>query len=414
MVNKWENKPILEYVDLLQGLTYSPENVKDFGLLVLRSSNIQNGMLAFDDCVFVDCKIDDSKYVQPRDILICVRNGSSALIGKSCVIDKPYNATFGAFMSVLRGDKTGYIAQIFASGIVQSQIRNRSSATINQITKRDFEEIIIPIPIDEAEQRAIAKALSDVDAYIVKLEKLIAKRRHIKQGTMQELLTAKRRLPGFSGEWLNKTLGDVGTITGSGVDKKINTNEEPVTLLNYLDVYRYAYIKQRMLHQNVTAKREKLLQCNVLKGDVFFTPTSETADDIARTAVSVEDMSGVAYSYHVVRLRPYENYNGEFIKYACDTAEVGKQTARLADGSGTRYVISLPNFREHITIRVPPTKNEQTAIAEILSDMDAEIDALTAKLNKARHIKQGMMQELLTGKIRLVGQGTSTKTAKAK
>jgi len=134
MVGSWKQKPLLECVDLLQGLTYSPDNVKNHGLLVLRSSNIQNGALSFRDCVFVDCVIDETKYVQPADILVCVRNGSSALIGKSCVINQHYNATFGAFMSVLRGDATGYIAHIFTSEIVQSQIRNRSNATINQIT----------------------------------------------------------------------------------------------------------------------------------------------------------------------------------------------------------------------------------------------------------------------------------------
>ena len=198
-----------------------------------------------------------------------------------------------------------------------------------------------------------------------------------------------------------KKLKEVGIITGSGVDKKINDNEEFVTLLNYLDVYRYTYIRRKLLNHITTAKHEKLLQCSVRKGDVFFTPSSETADDIAKTAVAAEDMNDVVYSYHVVRLRPFENFDGEFIKFACETAAFIEQTTRLADGSGTRYVISLPNFRERLEIAVPPTKDEQTAIAAILSDMDAEIDALTVKLNKLRNIKQGMMSELLTGRIRL-------------
>lgn len=193
-IGEWAIKPLLECCDLLQGLTYSPDNVQSFGLLVLRSSNIQGGQLSFNDCVFVNCTVDESKYVQPNDILICVRNGSSALIGKSCVIDKTYNATFGAFMSVLRGDSTGYIAHVFKSDIVQNQIRNRSSATINQITKRDFEDIRIPIPPTQDEQTAIASILSDMDVEIEQLEKKLAKYRLIKQGMMQELLTGRIRL----------------------------------------------------------------------------------------------------------------------------------------------------------------------------------------------------------------------------
>lgn len=191
---EWTTKPLLECCDLLQGLTYSPNNVQSHGLLVLRSSNIQGGQLAFDDCVYVDCIVDEMKYVKPKDILICVRNGSSALIGKSCVIDKAYNATFGAFMSVLRGDTTGYIAHIFGSDVVQQQIRNRSNATINQITKRDFEEIKIPVPYCEEEQIAIASILSDMDAEIDALNTKLDKFRNIKQGMMSELLTGRIRL----------------------------------------------------------------------------------------------------------------------------------------------------------------------------------------------------------------------------
>jgi type I restriction enzyme S subunit len=269
---------------------------------------------------------------------------------------------------------------------------------LNLTNIRRLNVLFPPLP----EQCRIAAVLSDTDTLIAALEKLIAKKRAIKQGTMQELLTGKRRLPGFSGEWVEKPLGEIGIITGSGVDKKINADEESVTLLNYLDVYRHTYIKRNMLCHVVTAKNDKVTQCNVLEGDIFFTPTSETADDIAKTAVAIEDMKGVVYSYHVVRLRPYEEYNGKFIKYACDTSLFAKQATRMADGSGTRYVISLPNFREQLIIQTPPTISEQTAIASILSDMDAEIDSLTAKLNKLKHIKQGMMSELLTGRIRLV------------
>ena len=137
-------------------------------------------------------------------------------------------------MSVLRGDTTGYLAHMFACDVVQQQIRNRSSATINQITKRDFEDIKIPIPCDEKEQRTIAAALSDVDAYITALENLIAKKRNIKKGTMQELLTGKRRLPGFSGEWENLNLAANSTI-------KARIGWQGLTTEEYLDE-GYAYL----------------------------------------------------------------------------------------------------------------------------------------------------------------------------
>ena len=219
----------------------------------------------------------------------------------SVMFDEIDNCVFSGF--VLRGrpktDKldVGYCQYAFMTDDIRKAIMSGCTYTTRALTNgTQLSSIEIQLP-DKPEQRRIAEVLSDTDALIAALEKLIAKKRAIKQGAMQELLTGKRRLPEFSGEWVEKLLGAIGTITGSGVDKKINVEEEPVTLLNYLDVYRYNYIKRKMLHHVVTTKREKIVQCSVLKGDVFFTPTSETADDIAKTAVAIENMDGVVYSY---------------------------------------------------------------------------------------------------------------------
>ena len=102
----WIDQNLLDSVSLIQGLTYTPEDVKEYGVLVLRSSNIQENRLALDDNVYVKMHISPDKYIQEGDILICVRNGSSKLIGKSCKLGKMPDTSFGAFMAVLRGDKT--------------------------------------------------------------------------------------------------------------------------------------------------------------------------------------------------------------------------------------------------------------------------------------------------------------------
>jgi len=175
----------------------------------------------------------------------------------------------------------------------------------------------------------------------------------------------------------------------------------PAEVSRVLDVYRNTYIKRSLLSHTVTASNEKIKNCSIQKGDVFFTPTSEIPDDIAKTAVSLETMNDVVYSYHLVRLRPYVDHNGEFIKFACDTNDFAQQAERFADGSGTRYVISIKKFNA-MTVLIPPTLTEQTAIATILSDMDSEIETLQAKLVKIKMVKQGAMQDLLTGKIRLI------------
>jgi len=217
---------------------------------------------------------------------------------------------------------------------------------------------------------------------------------------MQELLTGKRRLPGFTGEWVKKKLGEIGSITGAGVDKKIRKNEIPVRLLNYMDVYKKDFLYNKDVRFNTTAPKIKLDQCSVKKGDVFFTPSSELQTDIAISAVAMEDMPGVVYSYHIVRFRLHENWDLKFRTYIFKTSKFLHQAERVAEGSGKRYVISLKKFRE-LEVYYPENIEEQQAIAQILSDMDAEIEALEKKKAKYEKIKKGLMEQLLTGKIRL-------------
>ncbi len=206
----------------------------------------------------------------------------------------------------------------------------------------------------------------------------------------------------FSGEWETKRLGDIGEISGAGVNKKIIVNEESVRLVNYLDVYNKSFLYSKDLTHEVTAKPDQIRRCAVERGDVFFTPSSEVPDDIGCSAVAMEDIPDGVYSYHVVRLRLKTDWDIIFRAYVFNTKEFLDQASRQCDGSGTRYVISLPKFRD-MTVRFPPTIEEQQAIAEVLSDVDGLINALDALIAKKRAIKQATMQQLLTGKRRLPG-----------
>ena len=204
----WDKSKLLDHVSLVQGLTYTPENVKPTGTLVLRSSNIQNGRLSLNDNVYVNAYVPEEKMVAQGDILVCVRNGSSALIGKSCVLPELKYTTFGAFMSVLRGDTTGYFAKLFESNIVQEQVRGRSNATINQITKNDFQSIQVTVP-DKPEQEEIARTLSQFDTYIDDLAELIEKKKGIRDGALEDLISGRTRLDGYDYEWQEGKIGDV-------------------------------------------------------------------------------------------------------------------------------------------------------------------------------------------------------------
>jgi type I restriction enzyme S subunit len=269
------------------------------------------------------------------------------------------------------------------------------------LSRSDILNKQIAVPPTVTEQNSIASSLSDVDALIISLEKLIAKKRAIKQGAMQELLTGKRRLPGFSGKWETKKLGEIGEITGAGIDKKSRPNEVPVKLVNYLDVFRKDFIYSKDLNHWVTAPTAQAQRCAVKKGDVFFTPSSEMRWDIGISAVAMEDIPDAGYSYHVDRLRLFDDWDLAFRTYIFKTKNFLDQAETICEGSGKRYVISLTKFRE-LTVKYSVNKTEQTAIANILSDMDTEINSLEQKRDKYIMLKQGMMQVLLTGKVRLI------------
>jgi type I restriction enzyme S subunit len=378
-----------------------------FGIPFVMANNIRGGHVDLSNCAFIRKEQADSLqkgFSRPGDVLLTHK----ATIGNTALVkDIPFEyimltpqVTYYRVADPAQLSNI-YLRQFFDSSAFQSVLLTMSGGgTRSYIGITAQLQLPVILPPTKAEQEAIAEALSDVDALIESLKQLLAKKRQLKQGAMQELLTGKKRLPGFSDAWAMKRLGEMGEIAGAGVDKKIRNGERPVRLINYMDVYRQDFIYGTDLDHWVTAPQHQVRRCAVQKGDVFFTPSSETRDDIANSAVAMEDISDASYSYHLVRLRLREPWDLRFRAYAFKTREFFDQAETLCDGSGTRYVISLSKFRG-ISIKVPPP-DEQTAIAAILSDMDDEIAVLEAKLAKARQLKQGMMQELLTGRLRLV------------
>ena len=178
-----------EVADFLQGLTYSPSDVSVSGYLVLRSSNIQNGILSFDDCVYVDKKVDESLQVKCDDVIMCVRNGSKALVGKTALI--PPNmpmTTWGAFMMIIRSKLNDtYIFHYLNSQMFFSQVfKDTGTATINQITKGILNECRLPLP-PETERKQISRMLSSFDAKIQNAEKCLDVLVELKKALLQQL-----------------------------------------------------------------------------------------------------------------------------------------------------------------------------------------------------------------------------------
>ena len=188
---EWEEITLGDIGDNLIGLTYSPDDVcEESGTLVLRSSNIKDGKLVFYDNVFVSCEVSPKIMIRKGDIVICARNGSSQLIGKAALVaDAIENCTFGAFMTVFRCNNYQFVFQLLQTSIYREQISKTLGARINQLTSKSLQAITFQIPIDEAEQTAIANILSTADCEIELLEQEVVQWQTKKKSLMQLLLT---------------------------------------------------------------------------------------------------------------------------------------------------------------------------------------------------------------------------------
>ena len=311
----------------------------------------------------------------------------------SVMLDDPCDTVFSGF--VLRGrPRDGrldyrYKQYCFAPTAIRSQIVSLATYTTRALTNgRSLSTVWIAVP-PKPEQRAIAEALSDANALIESLEQLVTKKRQIKQGAMQELLTGKKRLPGFSAEWEVKRVSELGEIV---------TGATPHTDNATFWGDRYPWITPT----DISADRDMDTSDRMITQEGLNSVRMLPASTVLVTCIASIGKNAIlktkgACNQQINAVIPDGSYSAEFLYYLF---EFNTQYILANAGTTATSIVSKATF-SGLAFEVPrPT--EQTAIATILSDMDAEIAALDAKLSKARQIKQGMMQELLTGRIRLL------------
>lgn len=372
----WDAVSLGELGQALIGLTYAPSDVSNDGTLVLRSSNIQNDALAFTDNVFVTCPIPEKIMVRPGDVLICVRNGSADLIGKTALLDdRVIGMTFGAFMAVFRSEIGPLVNYCFQSSIMKRQINEHLGATINQITNKSLNSFKVPLPRRREEQQAIAEALTDVDAAIDGVTRLLAKKRDLRTAAMQRLLTGDARLADFDEPWVETSIaamvrhhsGNSGLIKGKLAQNPVS-GFFPGYSASGQDVWleRFEHDGDAIIVSAVGSR------C----GKSFLAKGKWSA--IANTHVIWPDPKKVDIRFLLLFL------NDE------DYWEKG--------GSGQPFILFKKTFAK--TILLPPIE-EQAAIADVLQDIDDEISSISARLTKMKALKQAMMQALLTGRVRL-------------
>jgi type I restriction enzyme S subunit len=344
--------------------------------------------------------------ILPRGTLLMALYGQGKTRGKVAVlgIEAATNQACAA-ISLSRGVSSAFVLHFLGSRY--EAIRNLSN-TGNQENLNSSLVRSIPILLPQrAEQEAIAEGLSDADAFIASLEQLLAKERQLKQAAMQDLLAGKKRLRGFSGAWEERPIGDLFNFSGGFTASRDQLSSDGHCYLHYGDIHTStkSFVDVRSEHEDIPKLDVPLKRVSPLSllgdGDVVFVDASEDDEGTSRHVVIIntDGIPFISGLHTIVAKSKTDALDHQYRRYCFQTSAVKSQFRFFAVGTKVSG-ISKTNIAK-VTLPVPSVP-EQRAIATILSDMDSEIAALEAKLAKTRNVKQGMMQELLTGRIRLV------------
>lgn len=377
-----------------QGLT-TAEYLNTGDYFLVTGTDFLNGFIDWNNCVHVEKeRYDQDKYIQLQvDDILVTKDGT---IGKVAIVDKivkPTTLNSGVFVIRPFGKSfyAKYLFYILRSGHFADFLSKLTAgSTINHLYQKDFVRYTFPAPPNLEEQRLIADILSDTDILIQNLKTLVVKKKGIKQGAMQELLTGKKRLKGFTDKWEIKTIGDIGNVKMCKRIFSYQTKDEgevPFYKIGTFGKEANSYITKRLFNEF------KNKYSYPKSGDILISASGT----IGRTVVYDGETAYYQDSNIVWIANDESLVTNNFLYYIYKSIEFkteGSAIKRLYNN----LLLSISFFC--------PSLPEQKAIAQILSDMDSEIEALEIQLQKTQNLKQGMMQELLTGKIRLVNQST--------
>ncbi len=358
------------------GIHSTPKYSTDGDYFFINGNNLNNGIIE----ITVDTKrvSKDEYHIHKREINnttvllsingtignIAFYNNENIILGKSA-----------AYINLNNGIDKRYLYQIIQTEFIKKYFDNElTGSTIKNLGLGSIRNSPIPLPPTKSEQTAIATVLSDTDALIERLEKLIAKKIAIKQGTMQQLLTGKKRLPGFSEEWDVRKLGEVAEIKKGQLITDSTRIDGIIPVIAGGKTPAYYHNKSNRHGKTITVSGS-----GASAGYVAF----HTIPIFASDCSTIEES---------------RSYSIEFIYFLLQSLQ--EIIYNMQTGGAQPHI--HPSDLKPIIVSVP-SKEEQSAIATILSDMDTEIESLEQKRDKYTMIKQGMMQQLLTGRIRIHG-----------
>lgn len=385
-----------------QGLT-TAEYLEIGDYYLITGTDFENGKIKWDTCHFVDKKRydqDKNIQIQPNDILI-TKDGT---IGKVAFLDHvPKEGTLNSGVFVVRPKKDAYLPRFFfyilySNYFVSFLNKLKAGSTISHLYQKDLISFCFPLP-PLPEQQAIAEVLNDIDSLIEKTKQLIDKKRGIKTGTMQQLLTGRKRLHNFTDKWkFDKLINHIDLLTGYPFESEtFNRNTNGIKLLRGINITsgltRWDEENTRYWVTLTPRLKSFLIKIN----DVIIGMDGSL---VGRNSaiVNKNDLPALLVQ-RVARLRTKPTLNCYFLFNLINSSYFINYVDKVKTSSAIPHISPL-DIKEYL-IPIPETQ-EQQAIAEVLSNMDSEIEKLEHKLEKYKSIKAGMMQELLTGKTRLV------------
>ncbi|ERJ39036.1 Type I restriction-modification system, specificity subunit S [Burkholderia sp. AU4i] len=402
----WDVEPLSAYSETSSGTTPARAAAERYfhgGTIPwVKTLDLNNSVLdETDECVTETALRETSLRLYPAGSVLVAMYGGFAQIGRTGLL--PFPATINQALTAICPNRrkldSKYLLYFLNYHVDYWKAVASSSRKDPNITGNDVRNFLIALPSTE-EQRLIATALSDVDALLDGLTGLIAKKCDLKQATMQRLLTGQTRLPGFSEEWEVKRLGEMADIRSGGTPSTGDAAawDGEIQWCTPTDITSLAGKKYlRETSRRITDHGLKSSSAELIPAQSVLMTSRATIGECAINAVPVTTNQGFK------NFIPSNEVDVEFLYYLLQTQKQG--FVSLCGGS-TFLEIGKGQLREYEVLS-PKSKAEQTAIATVLSDMDAELAALDTRLIKTRVLKQAMMQELLTGKTRLLSPEAS-------
>lgn len=395
----WDAKSIGDEIDLLTGFPFASNQYSKTGIKLLRGSNVKRGETDWNEDIteyWSQISSELKRYELKEGDVIIPMDGS--LVGKSYaqLSESDLPCLLLQRVARIRSKKIdiSYLKHFIGSkDFVKYCDSVKTVTAIPHISPTDIRNFTIPIPRIKSEQSTIAEVLTQTDSLIASLEKLIAKKEAVKKATMQQLLTGKKRLPGFNNVWRIKKIGELADIDTDN----LNGNTKPDYVFNYISLEDVDYGVLKSFSEQVYATSPSRARRKVKQYDILFATVRPNLKSHLFIKKRINDFI-CSTGFSVLRCKEGISHP-VFIYQHLFAYQVESQINKLLSGSNYPSI----NSRDVKSLEVSiPDYETQEAIAEIFMDMDNEIFHLTEKLNKTRMIKQAMMQTLLTGKIRLV------------